>query len=345
MRKELPKVAFDSGNLFNLMYEALKWELLKAAIKLNLFDHCKKATTAAEVAKTLSLHPGNAEHMLNALVALGCLTKTNNAYQNTPQTETFLTSGKETSLGPALLFMEKWTLPLLNGGLLELVKNGPPPPKNMATPELWEQAARASVNHVRCGRAQLIAKHVSELPEFASFSRILDMGSGPGVIGIAVAAAHPSLECTLMDRPPVCKVINETISEYGMEDRVSARPGDYMTDDVGMKFDFIMANFTLNFYRDRLDEIMRKVHGSLNPGGVFMVTSDGMRRDGTGPAASVISWLPTTLQGNDMSLGTGRIACAMLDAGFVSTELRTLTDIELEAHGPVEMTIGRKAKG
>ncbi len=32
------------------------------------------------------------------------------------------------------------------------------------------------------------------------------------------------------------------------------------------------------------------------------------------------------------------------EAGFVSTEMRTLADLELEAHGPVEMTIGRKER-
>ena len=46
-----------------------------------------------------------------------------------------------------------------------------------------------------------------------------------------------------------------------------------------MDYDFIMANFTLNFYRDRLDEIMRKVYKALKPDGIFMVTSDGLSKD------------------------------------------------------------------
>ncbi len=32
MKKTLPLPEFDSGNLFMLPYEALKWELLKTAI-------------------------------------------------------------------------------------------------------------------------------------------------------------------------------------------------------------------------------------------------------------------------------------------------------------------------
>ena len=342
MRKELPSPEFDSGKLFMLPYEALKWELLKTAIELNVFDYTSAPVTATTVSVSLSLHPGNTEYILNALVALGCLKKENDHYRNTAQSEQFLTQGKDTSLGESLLFMSSWTLPVLNGGLKEMVKNGPPPKKDMADPEIWEKGARVSVNHSRCGRAQMIAGHVSTLPEFPSFTKILDLGAGPGILGIAVTATHSTLKCVLFDQPAVSKVAKEVVAEYGMEDRVDVVGGDYMQDDFGTGYEFIMANFTLNFYRDRLDEVLCKVFASLKPGGVFMVTSDGLNHDKTGPAGSVISWLPTMLQGNDMSFGTGQIARKMLEAGFVSTEQKTLTDIELEAHGPVEMTIGRK---
>ena len=342
MRKELPKLEIDPGNLFALPYEALKWELLKAAIEFGLFDHASRPTTAAAISSALSLHPGNTEVMLNALVALGCLSKADDAYRNTALAEQFLTKGKDTALGDALLFMEKWILPIMDGGLQELVRNGPPQKKNLANPEIWEKGARVSVNHSRCGRAQMIARHVSALPEFPSFTRILDLGAGSGIFGIAVAAAHPSLQCVLFDQPAVCGVAGEVIAEYGMGDRVTVASGDYMQDDFGTGYEFVMANYTLNFYRDRLGGIMRKVLGALKPGGIFMVTSDGLSRDKTAPAASVIGWLSTMLQGNDMSFETGQIARAMLGAGFVSTEQKTIADIELQAHGPVEMTLGRK---
>lgn len=343
MLKEFTPPAYEADDMFQLLSEQVKWEVLKTAIQLNLFNHCVRPNTASALSGQLSLHPQNTEHVLNALVAMGYMTKNDGQYQNTDRTNAFLTTGKDTSLGDALLFMESWSLPILNGALLELVKQGPPPPKDIASPDLWEYCARAGLNFTRCGRAQLIAQHISALPEFTSFTKILDLGSGPGLIGLAVTAAHPSLECVLMDQAPVCKVIKEVVSEYGAEQRVSIRPGDYMADDLGSGYNFIMANFTLNFYRDRLDDFMPKVLEALHPGGIFMVTSDGMGKDGTSPAESVISWLPTMLQGNDLSIQTGRIAGAMRKAGFVSTEMRTLTDSQVKAHGPVEMTFGRKA--
>ena len=152
------------------------------------------------------------------------------------------------------------------------------------------------------------------------------------------------MECVLFDPPTVCRVADEVIAEYGLADRVTTIPGDYMSDPIGEGYDLVMANYTLNFYRDRLDEIMDKVYRALNPGGVFLVTSDGLTDGKTAPAQTVISWLSVSLQGMDISFKQGEIANAMLRAGFVSTQTQTLNDIETEAHGPVDLTIGRKCK-
>ncbi len=342
MKKTLPDLDMQPAELLKLPYDAVKWELLKTAIEFNLFDHLSEFRTAEEVAAALTLHSGNTEHFLNALTAMGWLTKKNGRFLNTALVKAFLTSGGDTSIGGVLMFMDQWNTAVLNGKMAGLIKNGPPSAQNMADEGTWEKGARVSVNNSRTGRAQLIASHVSALPEFSSFSRILDLGAGPGVIGIAVAAAHPSLKCYLFDQVAVANVAKAVIAEYGMQDRVAALCGDYMNDPIGDGYDFIMANFTLNFYKDKLDEIVAKVYRALKPGGIFMVTSDGLTHEKTSPPAMVISWLATSLQGCDMSFEQGVIADAMLGAGFVSVRSRTLNDVEMEAFGPVDMDIARK---
>ena len=90
------------------------------------------------------------------------------------------------------------------------------------------------------------------------------------MIGIAVTAAHSSLQCCLFDQPAVCKVADEVIAEYGMEDRVTTLSGDYLVDDIGKDYDFVLACYTFNFYRDHLDELLARIHQVLRPRGVFM---------------------------------------------------------------------------
>jgi len=252
MKKPLPDPQTQAGELFALTESAVKWELLKTALKLNLFDGLSDHKTAEEIAFAFSMHLPNTEHFLNALTALGYLVKNNHRYCNASSTETLLTHGKDTFIGEALLFMESWHRPLQNGVLLNLVRKGPIRIQNLTDENLWEKSARISLNASRTGRAQAIASQVAALPEFPSFSRMLDLGSGPGMIGIAVAAAHPSLQCCLFDQPAVCKVADEVIAEYGMEDRVATLSGDYLADPIGEDYDFVLACYTFNFYRDRL---------------------------------------------------------------------------------------------
>jgi predicted O-methyltransferase YrrM len=342
MKKAFPESKRMQSTLFGLPHEAVKWELLKTAIELGVFDHLVQPATASEVATVLSTHGKNTEFMLNALVAIGCLSKTNERFQNTSTADTHFVKGKDTYIGSSFLFSERWTRPLMDGGLKNLVQNGPLPSKPVNDESIWEQGARASLNFGLCGRAQRLATYVAALPEFLSFKRMLDLGAGPGILGIAVVAAHPSLECVLFDQPAVCKVADEVIVEYGMENRVATFSGDYMNDPIGSGYDFVMANYTLNFYKDRLEQIFEKVYQAINPGGIFMVASDGLARDRTSPAASVISWLSVSLQGNDMALERGEIADAMLRAGFVSTQSQMFEDFDLAAHGPIDITIGRK---
>lgn len=349
MKKQLPSTNTTQGadyrRLFALPYEATRWELLKTALELKVFDCLAEPKSAQSVAAELRTDANNTEHLLNALVALGCLTKSDSHFSNTRLADTFLTTGRDTSIGHSLLYAGGWIAPVLNGTMLKLVRNGPPPTEDISSDAVWESGARCSLNLSRCGRAQMVAEQVTSLPEFGRFRRMLDLGAGPGIIGIAVASRHPSLQCCLLDQPAVCGVAEEVIAEYGMQDRVWTMSGDYVGDPIGDGYDFVMANYTLNFYRDRLNHIFGKVYEALNPCGVFMVMSDGLRHEKTQPAASVLNWLPMALQGMDMAFEQGEIADAMLAAGFTSTQTQTLPDTELEPHGPIDVVIGRKAGG
>ncbi len=343
MNKWLPDPTPHCAPLFSHLVEITKWEALKTAIELGVFDTLSEPAAAVDVAGRLSIHPENTEHLLNALAAMGYLTKKQGRFRNAPLAETYLTSGRETSLGDFLLYQESWFRPMMDGTMAELLRNGPPAIDDVSDETIWETAARASVNHARSGRAQKLAAHVTALPEFPSFSRILDLGAGPGIMGIAVTLKHPTLHCVLYDQPVVCKVADDFIAEYDLKDRMQTRSGDYMNDPIGDGYDFVMANYTLNFYRETLDEIFGKVYRALNPGGVFLVTTDGLTDEKTAPTGMVVSWLSTALRGNDLAFERGVIADAMIRAGFVSTQTQALDDPAFESFGTIDMIVGRKS--
>ena len=345
MKTALPTPDLSTAGLFDLPHEIIKYLVVKTALELKIFDYLSTPKTAQELSQELSTDPVNTKHLLNTLTALGCTTKTGENFQNTPSAESCWKSTGETSLRESFLFMSSWGDPMLNGGMLELIKNGAPKENHeekISNSEIWKNAAYASLNHTRCSRAQVMTKTVKELPEFPNFKKILDLGAGPGIIGIAITLAHPDTKCVLFDQPVVCDVAEEVIAEYSLQNRVTTLRGDYSQDDIGSGYDFIIASFTLNFFRNNLEPILRKVYSALNPGGVFMVSSDGMDASETAPLNTITSWLPTKLQGSDMSFIKGEIAAKMLQTGFTSTARHNLEQISLEAHGPIEITVGRK---
>ena len=345
MTTQLPTPDLSTANLFELPHEMVKWLTIKTALELKIFDFLSTPKTAEEISLELATDPVNTGHLLNVLTAMGCTSKTEDKFQNTPSAESCWKSTGDTSLRQSFLFMSGWCDPMLNGGMLELIKNGAPAndyTEEIGNPEIWKKAAYASLNITRCSRAQAMADTVKQLPEFPNFKKILDLGAGPGIIGIAITLAHPNTECVLFDQPEVCDVANEVIADYSLQNRVSVMRGNYMTDSIGSGYDFIIANFTLNFFKNNLEPIFQKIYSALNPGGIFLVSSDGMEPTRTGPIETVTSWFPTCLQGSDMSFTKGEIAAEMLKTGFTSTARHTLEKIPLEAHGPIEITTCRQ---
>ena len=225
--------------------------------------------------------------------------------------------------------------------LPRLVKEGPPLPSketDMGNEDVWVRYAASMANYQRAGAAQQTVGIISGLPEFPSFEKMLDLGGGPGVIGIAIVAAHPTMKGVIFDKPAVVKVAERFIKEYEMEDRMTVMGGDYICDSIGDNYDLIWASATLNFARHDLDTLVKKIYHALNPGGVFVSLSDGLTCERTKPENYVLETLSSTLMGQDMGIDQGVIADSMLLAGFKSVRSRTIDTPMM----PMDLDIGRK---
>jgi hypothetical protein len=57
---------------------------------------------------------------------------------------------------------------------------------------------------------------VSDLPEFAEFGRMVDLGGGHGMFALYFVDAHPSMTGVVFARSAVVSVAEGFIQEYGM---------------------------------------------------------------------------------------------------------------------------------
>lgn len=143
------------------------------------------------------------------------LQKKNGQYRNSPMTQAFLVEYSPTYLGSAL---EMLHIQNSLGNLTRLIREGPPTAPEMTFSEEMFVQDYASIE--LAGDARIIVDVVSKLPEFLSFHKMLDLGGGPGLIGMAVVAAHPSMKGVIFDLPPMVKAAETFIKKYKMDERM-----------------------------------------------------------------------------------------------------------------------------
>ena len=339
--KKLLKVDVSFEVLYRMLIAPIRSKLLLTGIELKIFNYLSEPKSAKVIAKTIGTHPENTEAFLDALAACDLVRKKNGLYENIPISQTFLKEGSPTYLGQFFTSRLKRNNLVLNN-LTNLVKKGPqssPMKFDASSDEIWGQVAITMANYERAGIGQRIAEIISELPEFPSFQKMLDLGGGPGLIGIAIVSAHPSMKGVVFDKPAVVKIVEKFIKEYEMEDRMTVIGGDYTKDSIGEKYDLIFACESIAFIKRDIDTMMKKIRKALNPNGIFISFSGGFTDERTKPKDMILGWLSTVLIVQDMGFEQGFVADSLLRVGFKSVRSRTI-DMPM---GAMDMDIGRKA--
>jgi SAM-dependent methyltransferase len=336
--KKLPEVTLGYEGLYQMLIAPIRSKLLLTGIELKVFNALSEPTSAEAVAKTLGTHPSNTRVFLDGLVAIDLLHKKNGRYRNSPLAQAFLVETSPTFLGRILTFMKPDDQFLQN--LPQLVKEGPPIPPE--TRPFSEEALAKGVGLMadieRAGYAQEAVEIVLKLPEFPSFQKMLDLGGGPGLIGMAIVNAHPKMKGVVFDLPPVVEETKKFITEYEMEERIDVLGGDFNRDSIGGGYDLVLASGVLQFAAD-IEAVLKKVHDALNPRGVFVsLYPFGHTHERTKPESIVLSLLSMALMGQQVGVEQGHIAASMLQVGFKSVHSRTLDTFM----GPMELDIARK---
>jgi predicted O-methyltransferase YrrM len=337
--KKLPEVKNNWGDLYRLFRYGTQSTILEKAIEWKLFDLLISPVDSQHVANKLKSHSKNTELLLNALAGMEIINKKNGLFYNTEKGNEFLVSTSPLYLGDFFHHVNEWTKNLAPN-LESLIKNGPPKQMNdnMSSDELWARSARLSAVYQYSGEAQHIVRIVASLPEFPNMKKMLDLGGGSGFFAMTIVDAHPTMKGVIFEQPAVATVARDFIKKYEMQDRVSTIEGDYLTSDLGGPYDLIFASSTLNFYKNNMDDLFKKIYDSLNHGGVFMTHQDGITNERTKPVNHIIEFLSPEMMGMDFAFEQGEIAEAMLRTGFKS--VRSFT--KHSDMGEMDVDIGRK---
>jgi SAM-dependent methyltransferase len=255
------------------------------ALELDVFTAVGDGANAEQIGTRIHANARAACMLLNALVALGLLSKSGDDYKNTPESARFFVQGSKDNHRDGLLhtanIWHRWST------LTGAVRSGTSVPidrgddrKDDHDDANWTRNFITAMQRHAKDRAPLVVKALGT----AGIHRILDLGGGSGAYSIAFAKAIPEVRCEILDIPEVVPLTAEYVSQAGVSARVGLRPGDMLRDDFGSGYDLIMLNAICHmFSEEQNQDIFRRAHQALAPHGRLVAQDFILNPDKTGP--------------------------------------------------------------
>lgn len=309
---------------------------LLAATNMGLFTQLAGGgLSGREIASRLGLHERGRYDFLDALVALGFLTregiKESSVYHNSPEADLFLVKGKPTYIGGILemcnnrnyRFMADLEEALKTGKPQNEVKTGGKPVFEM----LYEDPAKM--------REFIMAMAGIQMGNFAMYSKVFDfsgyqthcdVGGSGAHLSTQVAMNNPHMQCTSFDLPVVTPVAKEVIDGFGLSDRITITEGDFFKDELPKADVITMGNILHDWGKEDKKTLIKKAYDALPEGGSFVVIEniiDDDRSKNVFGLMMSLNMLIETDEGYDFS-GADFDELAK-EAGFKETRIMPLT--------------------
>jgi len=338
---------------WDLAAAAVQAEALSAALTLGIFEPLVESLTADELASRLGLNAKNTAHLLELLWSMGLLERSPRpalehrepaepTYRLGTIARTYFLSTSPQWSGDAWRYREA-RLGQAAGLLREQVRQGAQAEGGQAIErfaEQWAAAARGQLAQDQHAATVPAALEVmSRVPEFASATRLLDLGGGPGWVAIELARRNDGLFGVVFDYPEAVTVAAENVAAAGLTHRLAVLGGDLAMDDIGGDYDLIWCSSVLHFVPE-VDAALRKMHAALRPGGALVCAHAEIGNDPATAAQILQYYLPMLMQGRHVGR-QGDMAAAMARGGFVRIESFVCGMFPL---APLTVVVGRKGE-
>jgi 2-polyprenyl-3-methyl-5-hydroxy-6-metoxy-1,4-benzoquinol methylase len=307
--------------------------VILTGIELNIFAAVGDGVTAGQVAAKIGTDARATEMLLNALVAMGMLTKSDGVFRGTRVTTRFFGGKSPDDARAAMMHIvhlwERWST------LTECVRVGTSVKRQEAAEDRddWTEAFIAAMH--RNARAR--APHVVKAVGVQGARRMLDVGGGSGAYSIAFAQANEKLQVELLDLPEVLPIAQQHIEEAGLGHRIKTRAGDLRTDLLGKGFDVILVSAICHMLGPEGNrDLLKRCHAALASEGRVVISDFILEADKTAPkqaALFALNMLVGTRDGSSYS--ENEYGGWLREAGF-----RKVCRVRLP--GPAHLMVGTR---
>lgn len=303
------------------------------AVELDIFSAVGQGATAAEVAGRIQADPRATEMLLNALVAIGLLSKQDGIFHNTPVAHRYFVAGSRDDARTATLHTvytwRRWST------LTECVRAG----TSVTYQEMgergeeWTRAFIAAMHRNATERAPLVVRAVG----VEGVRRMLDVGGGSAAYSIAFAQASADLQAEVLDLPTVLPIAQSHIQEAGLAGRIRTRAADLRTNELGEGYDLVLVSAICHMLDPEENrDLVCRCFAALAPKGRIVVQDFILEPDKTAPKLAALfslNMLVGTPAGSSYS--ESEYAAWLAEAGFGDVRY-------LRLPGPSSLMIGAR---
>ena len=315
---------------------------LLSAIELGVFTELARGPAELGALRdALGLHPRAARDFLDALVALGFLSRSDGLYANTPETGLFLDRAKPSYVGGILEMANARLYPFWDGLTEGLLTGLPQNEVRTGGPGLFEtiyaDPARleqflAAMTGISRGANLAIAR---QFP-WAQYRSFVDVGAAQGDLAAQIALAHPQLEGRGFDLPEVGPIFTAYVRGLGLAERVSFVPGSFFDQPLPRADVLLMGHILHDWDLPTKRMLIGKAYDALPEGGALVVYDAIIDDDRSANAFGLLMSLNMLIETPGGFDYTGADCQGwMRDAGFRQTRTEHLV-------GPDSMVIAIK---
>lgn len=308
--------------------------ILEAAIKNKVFDTLDAGPkTVEEVHAATGASIRGLSAIMDALCGFEFLDKdAQGRYSLMPESAAFLVSTKPSFMGGIIAhtsdILPKWLQ------IEEVVRTGNPAVavNEQDTGAAFFEKLVPNIFNMSYAPAQTLAAHLR-----LGKASVLDLATGSGVWGIALAQSSPEVRVSVVDWPSVLEITKKIAAKHGVADRFSYIPGDLLAVNFGSGYSAATLGHILHSEGvERGRELLKRTFAALAPGGTIAIAEFLVNEDRKGPLGGLIfnvNMLVNTVNGATYSFE--EISEWLRAVGFTNPRL-------LESPGPSPLVLATK---
>ena len=256
------------NQIINKIDQLEEANILLSALELRVFSILEKQSMSAkQVANDIKVKLEGAEVLLNALTAMGVLTKNTNGYKNTHVAyKYFCESSPDFKKGTVMLKMDG------RGeyeSLLHTIKYG----RNLKEFEGEDDPIfRKLFTLAMHERSEKYASKVAKAVTQKKVGKLIDLGCGPGSYSAAILKKDKTATATLLDRAVAIKVARKLFKNQSLYKRLNFVSGDLFDNKFESGYDTVLLSNIIHIYNTSQNKtIFKKINTCLKTGGRFIL--------------------------------------------------------------------------